>query len=400
MNGNLQPLGPDELAEHAGFLKLLARSLLSDQGRADDAVQDALLVTMRRQPILRSPRAWLTTVTRNAVRRVVRMERRRARYEMDATPPETPESLLDAAERMEAAEGVIAVVRALPEPYLHTIVGLYFDQKSAAELAGEEGIPPGTVRSRHHRALDMLRSALDQSHGGNRRAWAVPLLPLLTETRKASIGASSFLLGATIVGNWAKIGVVVFLLLTIGVGLLWLDNDSEPELAPPGPPAEGASREVGGEARTSPPQETADGARAGAPPIADEESSPGATRVTCRGTLTYEDGTPAPDEFVFLHSLPESQVKTNQRGELLIRTERERNSPPRCALAGSLPRPDPSDGGLGSPMPGTRDWRGRRRVHRAASTGSGRRRLGAGLRGRADYGRAGRAGSGPCQSIR
>jgi RNA polymerase sigma-70 factor (ECF subfamily) len=54
-----------------------------------------------------------------------------------------------------------ALVELSPE-HRAVVVGAYFRGRSVAELAAEEGIPAGTVKSRLHYALRALRLALQE----------------------------------------------------------------------------------------------------------------------------------------------------------------------------------------------------------------------------------------------
>jgi DNA-directed RNA polymerase specialized sigma24 family protein len=72
-----EPLSPDLLLEHAAFLRGLARSLVLDESRADDVVQEAYMAALRRPPPPRVRlRAWLAAVTRNLALRSRRTDRR------------------------------------------------------------------------------------------------------------------------------------------------------------------------------------------------------------------------------------------------------------------------------------------------------------------------------------
>ena len=80
----------EELLHHESFLQGLARSLLRDAARADDAVQETWLAVLHSN---KSPsevhRGWLATVLRNLALKKLREERRRARREENvARPPQ------------------------------------------------------------------------------------------------------------------------------------------------------------------------------------------------------------------------------------------------------------------------------------------------------------------------
>ena len=80
----------------------------------------------------------------------------------------------------------------LSEPYRSTLLLRFFEQLSAEEIARRTGVPPSTVRNRTKRALDSLRERFDREHAGDRRAWALQLLPIAAP----GVGATAVSTGA------------------------------------------------------------------------------------------------------------------------------------------------------------------------------------------------------------
>lgn len=97
---------------------------------------------------------------------------RAARPEVEAASP------ADLLEKAEMARRVLDCVIALDEPYRSTVILRFYDGKSPAEIAGLQGVPAATVRTRIGRALARLRLRLDRAHGGERAAWRAALLPI------------------------------------------------------------------------------------------------------------------------------------------------------------------------------------------------------------------------------
>ncbi|MEL6429508.1 MAG: sigma factor, partial [Planctomycetota bacterium] len=64
------------------WIRALARSLTRDDGAADDATQDTLLVWMQRFPGRSAPRGWLRRVLENRLRQGARADRRRRDREL------------------------------------------------------------------------------------------------------------------------------------------------------------------------------------------------------------------------------------------------------------------------------------------------------------------------------
>lgn len=145
-----------------GRLFSTARLILRDDGRAEDATQEALVAAWRDLATLRDPdrfEAWLHRLLVRSCYREARRERRRWAVETAIRPLEVgiPDPAPGVADRDQLERGfrqlgtdqrVILV--------LHYYLGLSLDE--AAEVLG---IPPGTVRSRLHRATTAMRAALE-----------------------------------------------------------------------------------------------------------------------------------------------------------------------------------------------------------------------------------------------
>jgi hypothetical protein len=69
------------------------------------------------------------------------------------------------------------------------VVFRYFDGLLPAQIAAQLGVPLKTVKTRLHRALEMLRARLDAGHGGGRRGWSGLLLPLVLPPKGALTSA-------------------------------------------------------------------------------------------------------------------------------------------------------------------------------------------------------------------
>jgi RNA polymerase sigma-70 factor (ECF subfamily) len=145
-----------------GRLYVVARLILRDDGRAEDATQEALVAAWGHIAGLRDPdrfEAWLHRLLVNACYREARRDQRRRSIEVQVAMLETPQRdvSLDLADRDQLERGFRRLdtdQRAVL--VLHYYLGLRLDE--AAEVLG---IPPGTVRSRLHRATDAMRAALD-----------------------------------------------------------------------------------------------------------------------------------------------------------------------------------------------------------------------------------------------
>lgn len=192
----------DELLVHAAWVRGLARSLVRDVAAADDLVQEAWLAAMRSPPPADRPvRPWLFGLIRRLAFHRARGEARRARRQAVVAerqePLPGPDELV---ERVEQQRMLSSLVLELEEPYRSTVLLRHVQGLSAAEIAGRQGVPAGTVRWRLKTGLDRLRERLDERHGGDRRAWCLLLLPLAAEDGVPAEGAGTAAAALTLGG--------------------------------------------------------------------------------------------------------------------------------------------------------------------------------------------------------
>ncbi|GAA2000557.1 sigma-70 family RNA polymerase sigma factor [Catenulispora subtropica] len=145
----------------------LARRTAQLTGAGDDAedvVQEAFTKALRGLGGFRDGgafRPWLLRIVVNETRNLHRGGLRRARREDFV---QNGVALLEHSSEEQALagitrEGLLDAVRGLPERDRAVIVCRYFLDLSEAETAEVLGVPRGTVKSRHSRALERLRRA-------------------------------------------------------------------------------------------------------------------------------------------------------------------------------------------------------------------------------------------------
>ena len=159
-----------------GQLLVIARLILHDEAAAEDATQEALVAAWRHIRGLRDPErfeAWLHRLLVNECYREARRGRARTIREIDlaglsqSEPDETGRTL----DRDQLERGF----RRLDVDHRAVIVLYYYVGLRPEEAADVLGLPPGTVRSRLHRAMQQMRAALDadartEAIGGGRPA--------------------------------------------------------------------------------------------------------------------------------------------------------------------------------------------------------------------------------------
>ena len=145
-----------------GRLYAVARLILRDPHRAEDATQEALVAAWRDLSALRDPDrfdGWLHRLLLRACYREASQGRRRWTVETEVREWDgmAPDPTGDFADRDQLERGFR---RLAPEQraviVLHHYLGLTLD-----ETADALGVPPGTARSRINRAMGALRAALD-----------------------------------------------------------------------------------------------------------------------------------------------------------------------------------------------------------------------------------------------
>jgi RNA polymerase sigma-70 factor, ECF subfamily len=140
----------------------IAQRILRDVDRAEDALQDALVIAWRDLPSLRDPDrfdAWVHRLLTNVCISQAARERRRVTQlrlmPQDQAAP--PDDLLSVADRDQLDRGF----RRLTPNERAIIVLHHFVGYPLSEIAEMLGIPPGTVRSRLHHAHRAMRAALE-----------------------------------------------------------------------------------------------------------------------------------------------------------------------------------------------------------------------------------------------
>ena len=140
----------------------LAQRILRDVDRAEDALQDALVIAWRDLPGLRDPDrfdAWLHRLLVNVCIAQAMRERHRISNlrVLPVDGPAAPDDLLSVADRDQLERGF----RRLPPEQRAILVLHHYLGLAPSEIAETLGIPAGTARSRLHHAHRAMRAALE-----------------------------------------------------------------------------------------------------------------------------------------------------------------------------------------------------------------------------------------------
>lgn len=160
-----------------------ARQMTGDASLAEEVTQEVFLTLMREgksfDPGRGSLRPWLYGIARNCVRRCLKRERlyvgleseEREENAADLLPdPGAPEDGLAGLGDRETVERVRRAVLSLPASYREAVIICELHELGYAEAARILGCPLGTVRSRLHRARELLQRRLQDCAAAAPRA--------------------------------------------------------------------------------------------------------------------------------------------------------------------------------------------------------------------------------------
>ena len=144
-------------------LRGVANLILRDIDRAEDALQDALLLAWRDIRALRDPDAWdawLRRLTVRACYKAAGKERRRSKVELHVQADPGIARTADASAHVAEREWVLGELGQLDIDRRTVLVLHYYLDLSLPEVAEILDIPYGTVTSRLHRGLEQMRRSM------------------------------------------------------------------------------------------------------------------------------------------------------------------------------------------------------------------------------------------------
>jgi RNA polymerase sigma-70 factor, ECF subfamily len=143
-------------------LDAAARLILRDHELARDAVQEGFFAAWRNLPTLRDPDCFEAWLHRLVFRSCINVIRRRSRrpIEVELLPVDGP-VIGDISSIVADREVLDAALKGLRPEWRAVVVLHYYLGMPLPDVASALGVPIGTVKSRHHRSLQQMRSAID-----------------------------------------------------------------------------------------------------------------------------------------------------------------------------------------------------------------------------------------------
>lgn len=140
-----------------------AMLILRDPDRAQDAVQEAMVLAWRHVRALRDPEAWdawLYRLTVRACYRLARSQRRRDVVELQLVPAPEPAIEYDFSTNVAERDRLGREIGRLPLDQRTVMVMHFYLDLPLSDAAAILDIPIGTAKSRLHRGLETLRVAM------------------------------------------------------------------------------------------------------------------------------------------------------------------------------------------------------------------------------------------------
>lgn len=152
-----------ELVDRFGDrLYAVAHHILRDSGRADDAVQQAMIDIWRKLPTLRDPDRFAAWAYRIVARATYAEAAARKRWSLrPVLVALAPAVTVDHASSVVDRDELDRALGRLPIDHRSVVVLKHYAGLSNLEIAEALSIPEGTVRSRLHYSIRSLRASLE-----------------------------------------------------------------------------------------------------------------------------------------------------------------------------------------------------------------------------------------------
>ena len=170
----------------SGYIYYYSLSLLGDEDKARDAVQDILLNMLKKLSTLEDPKAflgWLKVMTSNYCKTKLSREKEAlsiddGTWELeDSSDQVSPQK---AAETSEVCAVVREAVSALPVSLRESVLMFYFQQMSVRQIAETLEVNENTVKSRLFSARKNMKQYLERYGGAALASCAIPPMSLIS----------------------------------------------------------------------------------------------------------------------------------------------------------------------------------------------------------------------------
>ena len=169
----------------SGYLYYYSLTLLGDDDKARDAVQDILLSMLQKLNTLENPKAflgWMKTMTAHYCHNKV--TRAKTQYSLDEMiETEDLSEQICPSKPLETEETCALVreaVNALPVLLRESVMMHYFNQMSVREIAQTLEINENTVKSRLHSARQSMKKYLEKYGGAALASCLIPPMKLIS----------------------------------------------------------------------------------------------------------------------------------------------------------------------------------------------------------------------------
>ncbi len=170
----------------SGYIYYYCLTLLGDEEKSKDAVQDILLTMLKKLDSLADPKAflgWIKTITSNYCK--TKLTRSKDNLSLDEGTwdfADENEQICPSksAETSEVCGYVREAVKALPQLLRESVMMFYFNQMSVKEIAETLEVNENTVKSRLHSARKTMKKHLEQYGGAALASCAIPPMSLVS----------------------------------------------------------------------------------------------------------------------------------------------------------------------------------------------------------------------------
>lgn len=145
----------------------VARSILGDDGPAQEAVQEAFISVWRSRSSYEprgNPAAWVLTMVRHRAIDTARRDGPHAAHRAGEDLLQTecaPDRVADEVAERARADALRRVLARLPDPQREVITLAFYGQLTHLEIAAQLDIPLGTVKGRLRLGMQRLRGDVD-----------------------------------------------------------------------------------------------------------------------------------------------------------------------------------------------------------------------------------------------